>query len=443
MGRDALRPGIPVPVALAMLLASCLGREVADVAGERPAPPLSETTRFEAVAVKEDVFAAAEWPVAQGNACRTGRTMDHGPGAAYQLAWKADLGDHSSLGAVTSPVFGGGRIYTTFKRQGAFAIRPRTGEIVWRYPLGTYSSSSPGYRDGVVYVAASRPDVTALDAKTGAVLWSIRIKNPHPPGPHVWPGGFGPHIAGSLVFHGELMVFGGYYGQSGKSPGFVCAVNVRTRRVAWKTRMAGMVINGCATDGERVYVCCADGSFNCLDVSDGRMIWKDHGFGHNMSMPVLIGDTVCFGTYNKTLQCRRAADGAALWSRSLANSFNSGFATDGERLFMGGEPRLGISAVDLATGRTVWLQNTDPAWARSSPILAGPYLYIGDTDGKLRCIDAATGQLLWGFRTGGPLETSPLVIGRWVFVQSADGYMYALRPLGSVQPLRSTDAAIR
>jgi len=71
----------------------------------------------------------------------------------------------------------------------------------------------------------------------------------------------------------------------------------------------------------------------------------------------------------------------------------------------------------------------------SSPALANGRLYVGSDDGRLYAIDATSGKIVWSFRTGAPIASSPAVAtgtnGPVVVVGSNDGNVYALRDEGS------------
>jgi outer membrane protein assembly factor BamB len=62
----------------------------------------------------------------------------------------------------------------------------------------------------------------------------------------------------------------------------------------------------------------------------------------------------------------------------------------------------------------------------SSPVLAGPYLLVGSNDDNLNVIDAARGEVLYRFRTGGDVAAGAALAGNTAFFGSADGHLYAL-----------------
>lgn len=62
----------------------------------------------------------------------------------------------------------------------------------------------------------------------------------------------------------------------------------------------------------------------------------------------------------------------------------------------------------------------------SSPAVVGSVVYIGSFDHYVYALDAATGQLLWRFQTDGPVVSSPTAVEGMIYVGSQDDYVYAL-----------------
>lgn len=63
---------------------------------------------------------------------------------------------------------------------------------------------------------------------------------------------------------------------------------------------------------------------------------------------------------------------------------------------------------------------------KSSAAIAGGRVYVGSNDRHLYALDGATGQLIWAFTNSEPIESSPLVLNGKVFVGSSDANLYAL-----------------
>ena len=47
-------------------------------------------------------------------------------------------------------------------------------------------------------------------------------------------------------------------------------------------------------------------------------------------------------------------------------------------------------------------------------------MFVGSDDGKIYALNLATGKKVWEFKTGGPVESSALVLDGKVFVGSSD-----------------------
>src|SRR6188508_443201 len=44
---------------------------------------------------------------------------------------------------------------------------------------------------------------------------------------------------------------------------------------------------------------------------------------------------------------------------------------------------------------------------KSSPAIVGERVFVGSDDGHVYALDLASGKKLWAFKTGGPVESSP------------------------------------
>ena len=58
-------------------------------------------------------------------------------------------------------------------------------------------------------------------------------------------------------------------------------------------------------------------------------------------------------------------------------------------------------------------------------------MYVGAANGKLYCLNAASGGLLWEFDTGSWIRSRPLVVGSTVYVSDIDGVLYAIEDMES------------
>ena len=72
-----------------------------------------------------------------------------------------------------------------------------------------------------------------------------------------------------------------------------------------------------------------------------------------------------------------------------------------------------------ATNDVLWSYKTGFN-VRSSPAVADGKVFVGSNDNKLYCLSASDGSLIWSYQTGGIVDSSPAVADGKVFVGSKD-----------------------
>ena len=82
------------------------------------------------------------------------------------------------------------------------------------------------------------------------------------------------------------------------------------------------------------------------------------------------------------------------------------------RVYFGSSVDGRLHCMDLATGRELWAFFTDGP-IRLAPMLADGKVYAGSDDGHAYCLDAATGALVWRLRAG-PDDERVLARGRMI-----------------------------
>lgn len=101
----------------------------------------------------------------------------------------------------------------------------------------------------------------------------------------------------------------------------------------------------------------------------------------------------------------------------LRDQYDDAFhpAVVGERVYFGSMVDHHLRCVELTTGRTIWSYCTGGP-VRLAPTVAGGRVYFGSDDGRVYCLDAETGGLVWSLRAG-PAEEWLLargeMISRW------------------------------
>ena len=84
-----------------------------------------------------------------------------------------------------------------------------------------------------------------------------------------------------------------------------------------------------------------------------------------------------------------------------------------------------VYCLDADDGGIVWQFLTGGS-VRSSPVVVDNGVFVGSTDAKVYCLNTSDGKRIWSYLTGGSVFSSPVVVEDRVFVGSNDGYLYCL-----------------
>jgi len=151
--------------------------------------------------------------------------------------------------------------------------------------------------------------------------------------------------------------------------------------------------------------------------------------------PAISGGVLYLGTNHGRVLAVSAASGRTLWRREFGRCIAASPAIAGGAVFVsvmdpypcssGHDPADGfVVALDPATGRERWRAHVGVT--ESSPLVVGRTLYVGSWDRRLYALDRRTGRVRWSFATGDKIKGSTASDGRTVFVGSYDGRVYAL-----------------
>lgn len=85
-----------------------------------------------------------------------------------------------------------------------------------------------------------------------------------------------------------------------------------------------------------------------------------------------------------------------------------------------------VYCLDAATGEEIWKYRTDNQIGVSSPIVYDGILYIGGYDKNFYALDPETGKLIWKFATQGEIASTPTASDGMVYFGSRDYNIYAI-----------------
>ena len=261
------------------------------------------------------------------------------------------------------------------------------------------------------------------------------------------------------------------------------------------------------TDGKVVYVHFGTHGTACLNLEDGKAVWKttelkyvpQHGNGGS---PILVDDKLvlsCDGTDVQFIVALDRATGKIVWKTPRSVKPAKGFAfctpllieVNGKRQIVSGGPDA-VYAYDPQDGKEIWycrykggysvvprpvfgkgmvflssgydtprflaiktdgqgdVTDTHIAWElkrgaplNPSPLLVGDEIYLVADNGIATCLDAATGKQHWQERIGGNFSSSPLAAEGRIYLQSEEGVGIVLKASTTFEELSRNDLGER
>jgi outer membrane protein assembly factor BamB len=151
--------------------------------------------------------------------------------------------------------------------------------------------------------------------------------------------------------------------------------------------------------------------------------------------PVISGGALFFGTNHGRVFAVSGATGRTLWTRDFGRCIAASPAVAGRTVYVSvmdpypctadHDPADGfVVALDSTTGKEQWRSRVGVT--ESSPLVVGRTLYVGSWDTRLYALGLRTGSIRWSVGTGAKIKGAAASNGGTVFVGSYDGRVYAI-----------------
>jgi outer membrane protein assembly factor BamB len=333
---------------------------------------VSKTLAMAAVLTLVDLAAAQDWPQWRGPArdglAAKGAARAQWP-ASLKPAWKVSVGEGHA-----SPVVVGNRVYVFARRgedEALECLDLATGKSLWRqahpapYTMNPAASghgkgpkSTPVVAGGRVFTFGIAGALTAHDAASGTVLWRHDFKQRFKATSPTFGTAMSPAVDGERVI--------AHVG--GENDGSLSAFDAKSgvERWSWKADGPGYASPIVATlAGRRQVVTQTQLNVVGLAADTGELLWKipfTTAYEQNSVTPVISGDVVVYSGLDKGVRAvrivQRASGFAAepVWSNDEVASYMSTPVLEGGVLYGLSHKKKGqLYALDLATGKTLWL----------------------------------------------------------------------------------------
>lgn len=336
--------------------------------------------------------------------------------------WSAGVGNGNEvlrLGLV--PASDGSRIYAADNDGRVSAFDAERGKRLWRRNTKLPLAGGPVVGAGLLAVGSSDGYVVALRSEDGAEQWRANL------GSEVLaPPAIGQHVYVRTV-DGKLIAL---ERQSGAQAWFV------------QQNMPRLSVRGTGSpvaDRDRVICGFDNGRVAAYDVNDGSVVWDvlvtppagrtevERLSDINASVKVIGEDIYAVGYQGRLVALARES-GQILWSVDFSSY--SGLGADLRSLYVSGETGT-LLAVERASGRELWRREELRFRDLSAPAPFGTSVVVGDFEGYLHFLNAATGALQARVRAhSSRIAAAPLVVNEQLYVLTDGGVLVAYRVVG-------------
>lgn len=364
--------------------------------------PSSEVTASPTALAGHELRRKTLWPVYGYDLARTRSNTTSKLSPPFVVRWSLYVGELLEF----PPVVLNKRLYFTSLNGTVRCVAAPTGRVVWEFDMPGRAASTPAVSGRRVFVTSMDENggLYALDRVTGGLLWSFPIGCPSESSPTVWNG---------------LVIFGAWDGN-------LYAVHEDTGALAWTFHTGGRVHSSLAIHDGHLVFGSYDGSVYCLD-DMGRLNWRfqaRHMFFRRdrfYTTPAIAYRTVYIGSAIGTMYAIDLYTGNLRWSRTMNDSIYSSAAVWQGRVFFGSFDGS-FYALDAETGRINWTF-TDGTAISGAPAVINGNVYFSTFGKRTYVADGHTGEILWEFADG---RYSPAATWGKVLILTGGNTLYAL-----------------
>lgn len=339
-----------------------------------------------------------DWPGFRGGPTMSGVTRPALTPPLKQV-WMRDVrGPVESTAAIV-----GDTAYVATMKGRLMALRLLDGQPRWTFTSRDSFSASPCVSGGSVFIGDEGGIFYCLDASTGKPRWKVET---------------GDKIVSSAAPAPGLILFGSYDCN-------LYALDPRTGHKRWTFRSDAQVHCSPCVAGSSVVIAGCDGKVRILNLATGKQRKAIVVGGNLAAAPAYAGGAVYLGALRGVYLGIRVSDGRTLWKMEErepgAACYASAAVPPGGVVFASRSAR--VFCVEPTRGQHRWTFRTRGE-VDSSPVVAGPTVYVGSGEGVLYGIDMATGLKQWEFRAGQEIKASPAIGQGRLVIGTEDGAVH-------------------
>lgn len=346
---------------------------------------------------------AEDWPMFLKNPSHSPK-IGKPPSSSLSLKWKFD----TSAPIYSSPVVVGNTVFIGSYDKFLYALDATTGKLKWKFETAGEILSTPAVSGGVIYFGSKDGFLYALNAGSGELKWKFES---------------GGDIFTSPVLGMDMVFFG-------SADTFVYALDIEDGERVWRTKLkenakyGGIYSSPAYIDGN-VFIASKNKKVYSMDAETGARNWSVSTKSAVYSSPVLSDGLLYIASYDRKVYAFGYSGDEAnpIFRRSLKEFAYSTPAIYGSSLYIGLKNSQ-IMVLDKRTGKKKNTFTLSGAINSSIVIDSNGVMYVGCEDGNIYRLDASSGKVLWKYKTGGGIHSTPAVVGARLYIGSKDGSLY-------------------
>jgi outer membrane protein assembly factor BamB len=150
-----------------------------------------------------------------------------------------------------------------------------------------------------------------------------------------------------------------------------------------------------------------------------RRLWRYETGSQVESTAAIVGDSVYVGTRTKALLCIGLSSGKLRWKYLASDAISAAPCVAGGLVFVGDEGGV-FHAVNATTGKLAWKFKTEDK-ILSSATVTGEGVMFGSYDNYLYKLRRSDGRKLWSFKSDAQVHCTPCFTGTNVIIAGCDG----------------------
>ncbi len=335
-------------------------------------------------------------------------------------------------------------------------------DLVWKAGIPGKGWSSPVIVDGTIVLTTGSEEpesghyalsVLAMDTERGDLLWEKAVFKPSEE--EASQMHFKNSLASPTVLVSEGIVYA-HFGHMG-----TVAMSLSDGEIIWKQKIAYQPLHGTGgspvlVDGMLVYNQDAKDKpyVTALDARTGELAWQtsrnhDANRKFSFSTPLVVnnrGRSEIVSPGSGIIAGYRPKDGREVWRVTFPVGFSitpRPIEAEGVLYFSTGFMRPSLYAIRL-DGATGDLTDSHVEWVvhRSMPKTPSPVYKDGmvfalEDAGRLSCLDAKTGEVLWMESLKANFSASPVLAGDTLYCMTEEGLYFAIGVSKEGMALRS------